>query len=82
MKFSKPTLCFDRNGAFPVSGLEVRLYENNSVIVLEPTTAHGKVGRADIEIPIEDVPLLIAELRLQLHRSVKSSDVFDTVFES
>lgn len=66
MKFSKPTTFLGRNGMFAATGLEINPYltaDNHSVVVLEPVTSRGVIGRCNIEIPVEDIPSLIAELQ-------------------
>jgi hypothetical protein len=66
MKFSQPTTFLGRNGSFEASGLEInpyRTWNNHLVIVFEPITSRGNIGRCNIEIPIQDIPALIAELK-------------------
>lgn len=55
-----------RNGVFKATGLALtKCIDSNeqSVIVIEPVTSKQVAGRCNIEIPIEDIPALIAELK-------------------
>jgi len=46
-----------RNGYFKASGLDI--YANESIIILQPITSKGAVGRCSIEIPIENIAALM-----------------------
>lgn len=66
MTFNKTTTFLGRNGVFKASGIELThsvTVEGHSVIVIEPITSRGNPGRCNIEIPVEDLPALIAQLQ-------------------
>lgn len=53
IKFDKPTKFLGRNGMFDCTGLEIFLVED--VIYISPITSKGETGRAEIQIPKENV---------------------------
>lgn len=68
VNFSKPTTFLGRNGVFKVIGITLAKvtggYDHKTpVIVIEPLTSRGLSGRCNIEIPVGDIPALIAELQ-------------------
>ena len=63
--FSKPTTFLGRNGLFTATGLTFLKTSHKGVptVVMEPITSRGVLGRGHLEIPVEDIPALIAELQ-------------------
>ena len=66
--FKKTVNFLGRNGMFKQTGMAIDLVEREfkdkttSTIELEPFTSRGVIGRAMLEIPLEDVPSVIAAL--------------------
>jgi len=58
-----------RNGMFKQSGIAIDLTEREfkdkttSTVELQPFTSRGEIGRAMLEIPLEDVPSVIKALQ-------------------
>lgn len=53
----KPVRFIGRNGYLKQSGIYV--YANESLVILQPITSKGEVGRCSMEIPIEYVAALV-----------------------
>jgi hypothetical protein len=63
VKFNKLTQATGRNGCLKCSGLDLLKLDSNGTILLAPLTSKGFVARCDIEIPVEVIPELIANLQ-------------------
>lgn len=63
IKFTRQTNFTGRNGYMKCGGIEVMGFDHKSMVQVAPITSKGAVGRCDIEIPLEDVPALIAALQ-------------------
>lgn len=59
--FSRQTRFTGRNGYFKCSGIS--LMQQDDIILLETRTSRGFIGRCNVEIPVEDLPALIAGLQ-------------------
>lgn len=62
--FSRQTNFTGRNGYMKCSGINLLRQENS--VLLAPLTSRGCIGRCDVEIPLEDLPALIAGLQALL----------------
>ena len=62
--FSRLTKFTGRNGYMKCSGISLTRQDNS--ILLAPRTSRGFIGRCDVEIPLEDLPALIAGLQALL----------------
>lgn len=63
LDLSKATKFTGRNGYHNMKGIHFLLVEDNSVVMIAPITSKGEVGRCDIEVPVEDLDVLIAKLQ-------------------
>jgi hypothetical protein len=67
--YKKQVNFIGRNGMFKQSGIAIDLVEREfkdkttSTIELQPFTSRGVIGRAMLEIPLEDVPAVIEALQ-------------------
>ena len=61
IKYDRNVNFIGRNGYFKASGLDV--YANESIVIVQPITSKGEIGRCSIEIPIENVTALISHLK-------------------
>ena len=52
-----------RNGYMQCKGMDVLTLPGSNSVMLSPLTSRGKVGRCDIEVPIEALPQLIEALQ-------------------
>jgi hypothetical protein len=52
-----------RNGYMMQGGIEVHPYGHKDSLMLAPLTSKGKVGRCDMEIPLDRLPEFIALLQ-------------------
>ena len=57
IKYDRNVNFIGRNGYFKASGLDI--YANESIVILQPITSKGEIGRCSIEIPIEAVAALM-----------------------
>lgn len=62
IKFDKPTEFLGRNGQFICTALDIELYDRKKWVVLTPITSKGMCGRAELNIPAENIPGLILKL--------------------
>jgi len=60
INFDRSVNFIGRNGYFKAKGLD--LYANESIVIFQPITSKGNVGRCSIEIPIENVAALMNAL--------------------
>jgi hypothetical protein len=60
VKFSKETYYVGRNGIGRQTGLGIT--PDATSILLEPINSKGNLAHCEIRIPINEIPLLIAEL--------------------
>jgi len=51
-----------RNGFLKCNGLDLLKMIHNKSILISPITSKGKIGRCDIEVPLEAIPAVIQEL--------------------
>jgi hypothetical protein len=63
VKFTRQTNFTGRNGYHKCSGIELWVMNGQQAVNIAPLTSKGVVGRCDIEVPLEDVPALIAALQ-------------------
>lgn len=61
VKFAKTTGFLGRNGYMKCSGID--LSSSTDVVTLSPLTSRGDVGRCNIEIPLDNLPEVIAKLQ-------------------
>lgn len=62
--FSRQTNFLGRNGYMNCSGLDLcKGGLRDDLALLSPLTSRGQVGRCELEIPLEDLPALIAGLQ-------------------
>ena len=61
-----------RNGTFNMAGIEV--WAGPDSIHLEPITSKGKIGRAWLEVPKEDVVKVIQVMADQVGLKIKIED--------
>lgn len=67
VKFNRNVNFIGRNGAFKCIGLEIANIQG--VIVIEPITSKGQVGRCQIEIPQESVNEVVNAITTQETKS-------------
>jgi hypothetical protein len=68
--FSQQTNSLGRNGYMKCSGLDLcKGGLRDDLMLLSPLTSRGHVGRCELEIPLEDLPALIAGLQKLLPES-------------
>ena len=75
VKFARQTNFTGRNGYFACSGIEVLHLNHNNSVMLSPLTSRGVVGRCDIEVPLENVPDLIAQLQALIPTVVTNNNM-------
>jgi hypothetical protein len=76
LKYKRTANFLGRNGMFKQTGISVATTGAKSV-TLQPFTSKGIIGRAWLEIPLEDVPSVIAALQkvTNLKSLLSTSDV-------
>ena len=68
--FSRQTNFLGRNGYMKCSGLDLcKGGLRDALVRLSPLTSQGYIGRCELEIPLEDLPALIARLQKLLPKS-------------
>ena len=63
LKYKRTVNFLGRNGMFKQSGVAVTKTPGQTLVTLQPFTSRGDIGRAWLEIPLEDVPSVIAALQ-------------------
>jgi hypothetical protein len=66
MKLTEQTEFLGRNGLFKCNGFEISVYVKpnyQKVIMIEPLTSRGQIGRCAIEIPHSDLQTFINQLQ-------------------
>lgn len=68
IKFSELSAARGRNGIIRMSGLEIMPSQGGTTVMLSPLTSKGKPSDACwLEIPLENIPELIADLKNRLN---------------
>ena len=63
VKFERQTHFTGRNGYGKCNGIDLLPLDHNKSLMIAPLTSRGDVGRCDIEVPMENLPELIAKLQ-------------------
>ena len=61
VKFARTTSFLGRNGHMKCGGIDITSF--GSSVTLSPLTSRGVIGRCNIEIPLENLPEVIAKLQ-------------------
>lgn len=61
LKFPEILSFVGRNGRFKMGGVKVE--KNEDIIYLWPITSRGRIGRAELQIPVSELKAFIAALQ-------------------
>jgi len=63
VKFTRVMNFTGRNGYMKQSGVDIQTAAHDEKVIISPITSRGYVGRCDMEIPYENLPSFIGELK-------------------